>query len=128
MPRKPTKMTLDKEGLARIKGLCEDVTDTVIDAVYRDARRFCPVDTGALKKSITHFRIGTSGYVHVAAPYWRWVEYRTRKHRITSTGPWPLRNPDTGAVFGHTVMHPGTKRQPFMRPAIARTRVVTTKK
>jgi hypothetical protein len=45
------------------------------------------------------------------------IENGTPAHSIDSTGPWPLRNPDTGAVFGPHVDHPGTRPQPFIRPA-----------
>jgi HK97 gp10 family phage protein len=118
------RMRLDKSGQARITGLCEQVTDAVIDAVYKDARRYCPQKTGHLRRSISKFRAGKSGYVVVSADYWRYVEYRTKKHTIRSAGPWPLRNPQTGQVFGPVVKHPGTKPQPFMRPAIQRTRAL----
>jgi hypothetical protein len=47
------------------------------------------------------------------------VERGTPPHSIDSTGPWPLRNPDTGAVFGPHVDHPGTAPQPFIAPAAA---------
>jgi hypothetical protein len=45
------------------------------------------------------------------------LEQGTRPHSIDSLGPWPLRNPDTGQVFGPHVDHPGTSPQPFIKPA-----------
>lgn len=45
-------------------------------------------------------------------------EFGTKPHRIESKGPWPLRNPRTGQVFGRVVNHPGQPARPYMRPAI----------
>lgn len=45
------------------------------------------------------------------------LERGTPAHPIDSRGPWPMRNPDTGQVFGPHVDHPGTRPQPFIRPA-----------
>ncbi len=45
------------------------------------------------------------------------VEFGTTPHIITSKGPWPLRNKETGQVFGRIVFHPGTRAQPFLRPS-----------
>jgi hypothetical protein len=45
------------------------------------------------------------------------IENGTPPHSIDSLGDWPLRNPDTGQVFGPHVDHPGTRPQPFIRPA-----------
>jgi len=52
------------------------------------------------------------------APYGLFVEIGTKEHDIESKGPWPLRNRQTGAVFGHKVKHPGTAPQPYLRPAL----------
>ena len=52
------------------------------------------------------------------APYGLFVEVGTKAHPIDSHGPWPLRNRQTGQVFGQHVNHPGTKPQPYLRPAL----------
>lgn len=52
------------------------------------------------------------------APYGLFMEVGTKPHRITSHGRWPLRNRMTGQVFGRSVWHPGTKPQPYLRPAL----------
>lgn len=52
------------------------------------------------------------------APYGLFVEVGTAAHTITSHGPYPLRNRQTGQVFGRTVHHPGTNPQPYLRPAL----------
>lgn len=46
------------------------------------------------------------------------LEFGTDAHTITSHGDYPLRNRQTGQVFGKTVQHPGTSPQPHMRPAL----------
>lgn len=51
-------------------------------------------------------------------PLGLWAEVGTRPHIIRSTGPWPLRNRETGQVFGPVVHHPGTKATPHLRPAL----------
>lgn len=116
-----TKMRLDKDGLARIRHTISGVGEGVATAVYRDARRHCPRDTGELKASIKLFNAGRTWYVSVGTDHWRHVEYGTRPHVIRSHGSWPLRSAD-GEVFGPVVHHPGTAASPFMRPAIYRTR------
>ena len=118
------RMRLDENGLARIRSLIDGVGEGVATAVYRDARRLCPRDTGALKRSIKLFNAGRTWYVSVGTDYWADVEYGTRPHIIRSHGAYPLRNRATGQVFGPVVHHPGTPAQPFMRPAIYRTRSV----
>ncbi|MFB4306986.1 hypothetical protein [Actinomadura sp. GTD37] len=46
------------------------------------------------------------------------LEFGTRAHIITSHGDYPLRNRQTGQVFGRSVRHPGTEAQPHLRPAL----------
>jgi hypothetical protein len=94
----------------------------------QDATLACPVDTGDLKSTITGEADQTTmdcrlssggptdggGWVDYAAA----VEDGSRPHKITSHGPWPLRNRETGEVFGQSVDHPGTKAQPYLRPGV----------
>jgi len=53
------------------------------------------------------------------AKYGIYVQNGTPAHVINSTGPWPLRNRATGAVFGRTVHHPGTKPNPFITESLS---------
>jgi hypothetical protein len=48
------------------------------------------------------------------------IEFGTKPHIITSKGPWPLRNKETGQVFGRIVFHPGSRARPFLRPSADR--------
>lgn len=116
-------MVWRKEGLAKIKNLSDEVGDAITAAVQADAKRLCPVKTGETRRSIHRFKAGGTWYVVVGGS-WEYIEYPTRPHIIRSHGPWPLRNRETGQVFGPVVHHPGTRAQPFMRPAIYRTRTV----
>lgn len=118
------KMRWSTQGLAKLKNLTDEVGDKLTQEVQRDAKRLCPVKTGELRASIHRFKAGDTWYVVCGTDHWRFVEYNTRPHIIRSHGPWPLRNPETGQVFGPIVHHPGTTAQPFMRPAIYRNRVV----
>lgn len=45
------------------------------------------------------------------------VELGSRPHIIRSHGDYPLRD-QHGTVFGRQVQHPGTRAQPYLRPAI----------
>jgi hypothetical protein len=86
--------------------------------VKQDVERFAPVDTGYMK---THVRIeADAAIVHVLgagippnreAPVY--VEYGTRPHDIPNAFGW-----------GFTAHHPGTRPQPFMRPAAYRRRAI----
>jgi len=103
----------------------ERVTLHVVREVAADARRLVPVDTGELRGSIREaWSGGTVGRVYVGTDHWAPTEYGSRAHRIESHGPWPLRNKETGQVFGRVVNHPGTPEQPFMRPALYRRRPI----
>lgn len=52
------------------------------------------------------------------APIGLFIEVGTRPHVIESHGDYPLRNRETGQVFGRKVNHPGTEAQPHLRPAL----------
>jgi hypothetical protein len=106
----------------------------VTEAVARDARAECPVDSGDLVSTIrTRYPGGLRGIVVVGgnAPgrlahnvdYWAAVEYGSRPHTIRSHGTWSLRS-DDGEYFGRVVHHPGTRAQPFMRTALYRRRLL----
>lgn len=110
----PTRINLDPAGMVHVRFLARDKAENVADAIARDARRRCPIDTGELEGTI--HAVGTR--VYVGTDYWQSVEYGSRPHIIRSHGNYPLRNRETGEVFGRVVRHPGTPAQPFMRPAL----------
>lgn len=108
-----------------IDRLAEQVMDEVIKAgheVRNDAIRKTPVDTGALRAGwkIRVTKIGKGGTVTVSneTPYARSVEYGTKPHTIRAKAKSVLANRKTGAVFGKTVNHPGTRAVPMLAPAL----------
>ena len=70
------------------------------------------VDTGRLQNSITGQSSGLIGTVGTNVHYASHVEYGTRPHAINSA----VHIPRVG--FRYIGMHPGTRAQPFMRPAL----------
>lgn len=74
--------------------------------------------SGNLRSSVRMFR-GAQGaerfiIVGPTADYAKYVNNDTVPHLIESHGPWPLRNRETGQVFGRVVHHPGTHGQHFV--------------
>lgn len=99
----------------------------ILDAVHKDVLRLVPVDTRALRLSVRKIPavVRPVGRIRVGGPgleYWADQEYGTDPHIIVSHGPWPLRNKETGEVFGRVVAHPGNEAQPYLRPALYRRR------
>lgn len=106
---------LARESHARRKAAIDHAADT--------ARRLCPIDTGALVGTIEGVADDTSMGMHLKAgsesvDYALIVELGGRPHEIRSHGPYPLRNRETGQVFGPVVHHPGTPAQPYLRPGV----------
>ena len=88
--------------------------------VENSARSNCPVDSGALRGSITH-KVGKSGgevYTNVSyAPY---VEYGTGLFSVKGNGrqtPWRYKD-----AQGKWYITTGQKPRPFMHPALAMNR------
>lgn len=106
-----------------LDGPGRDLLDRIGTAVLADMERGCPRDTGRLLASLDKEqvetadgpveRIGSHGVDYAAS-----VETGSRPHMIRSHGNYPLRNKETGQVFGPVVRHPGADAQPFMRPAL----------
>lgn len=99
------------------------------------ARQRAPVgkkpNAGRLRNSIRVVardaggRFASPGSVNVASaavvvnvPHAIFVVQGTAPHIIRSTGPWPLRNAQTGQVFGPVVRHPGTRPNNFLAVAL----------
>lgn len=74
--------------------------------------------SGNLRSSVRSYR-GAQGSERIiivgpSADYAKYVNNDTYPHLIESHGPWPLRNRETGQVFGRVVHHPGTHGQHFV--------------
>lgn len=106
----------------KLRAETQDDLIRIVEDVADDARRGCPVDTGELLESIGTAYLPSVGFVYVGTDHWAPTEYGADPHPIDSHGPWPLRNRETGQVFGQHVNHPGNPAQPFMRSALYRIR------
>lgn len=105
--------------------------------IEADARRYAPVgpsfggdpahprtpphEGGELKGSISHHLNGHTLVIRADAPYAAYVELGTRPHPITAHGEWSLWSPEEG-YLGHSVHHPGTHPEPYLRAALYRER------
>jgi HK97 gp10 family phage protein len=114
-----------ERGLRRFfGGMSDDVKRAVertrID-VQNEARRRAPVDTGRLRSSIVSRAEGsgrTVGYVvGTNVNYAAAVEYGTAPHVIKPKYKQALYWPGAAHPVAQ-VNHPGTRAQPFLRPAI----------
>lgn len=90
--------------------------------IARDARRYCPERTGALAESIEHHLEGDDLIVSATGgadgrTYAAYVELGTRPHEIRPTEKKALYWPGAAHPVGK-VNHPGTRPQPFLRPAL----------
>jgi hypothetical protein len=115
---------------------------TIADRLVNEMKARCPVSprgrsssaqgrwparkSGQLRNSIRKVKGASMDQVWLVGPtdtledgtfLGELIEKGTPPHDINSRGPWPLRNPDTGQVFGPHVRHPGTSAQPFIAPA-----------
>jgi hypothetical protein len=79
---------------------------------------YAPKRTGDLARSIEFHLAVHSLIVAAHAPYAAYVELGTRPHAINAKGPWSLHNAETGQYFGRHVNHPGTRPEPYLRPAL----------
>ena len=80
--------------------------------IEAQAKLLAPVDMGGLRNSISGQSSGLIGTVGTNVHYAAHVEYGTRPHAINSA----VHIPRVG--FRYIGMHPGTRAQPFMRPAL----------
>lgn len=116
-------VVMDDRGWAEVEAECDRIAMVVTKAVAADARRACPVDTGALLATIREAHHAPMvGRVYVGTDYWASVEYGSRPHDIRAHNPngalhffWEREGRE---VFFRSVHHPGTPAQPFMRVAI----------
>jgi hypothetical protein len=72
--------------------------------------------SGRMRSSIRRVTEPATGDILIGPtdPAAKYVIYGTEAHEIRSSGPWPLRNRATGAVFGRVVQHPGTTANNFV--------------
>lgn len=104
---------------ARLHEAIRPTMERVAAEIEADIRRNAPVDTGELVRSIR--RRGTT--ITIEADHWHFVEYGTRPHIIRPRVKRALWWPDADHPV-KSVYHPGTKAQPFIRPAATRQRTL----
>lgn len=113
---------LDKN-LRQFEKEVERIVKTSTFSAEGYAKQLAQVKTGRLRSSIqSRFEDGgLTGIVEARAAHAAYVEYDTRPHIIRPKTAKMLRfkNRRGEWVFAKQVMHPGTKAQPFMRPALA---------
>ena len=97
-----------------------ELTATALD-IDRNAKKFCPVKFGVLKGSIKHRKLTQDGLNHAIftnVKYAVAVEKGTSAHKIVPKNAPRLAFMVGGKlVFAKEVMHPGTRAQPYLRPA-----------
>lgn len=102
---------------ARLREAIRPTMENVAREIEADIRRNAPVDSGDLVRSIK--RRGTT--ITIGTDYWHFVEYGTRAHiirpRVKKALWWPDAQHPVKKVY-----HPGTRAQPFIRPAATRQR------
>ena len=105
----------------------------VSDFAVKEMKRRCPVSpagplhrSGELRASIKAVPqpdgsvvIGPTKKTDDGQDLGTLIVQGTPAHIIRSKGPWPLRNRETGQVFGPVVHHPGTRPNDFIRPTAA---------
>jgi HK97 gp10 family phage protein len=117
-----------ERGLRRYFGGMSDDVKRAVDRtridVQNEARRRAPVDTGRLRSSIVSRAEGSGrsvGYViGTNVSYAAAVEYGTSPHVIKPVNKKALYWPGAAHPVAQ-VNHPGTRAQPFLRPAIEMT-------
>jgi hypothetical protein len=97
--------------------------------IAADMRAICPRSppgefhhSGALAESIRARPTADGWRIGPERAYGKYVNDGTVPHIIRSHGPWPLRNRETGQVFGPVVHHPGNRGRHFIEEAALRHR------
>lgn len=138
----PVDMTIKPRSSGYIAGVLRPMVERHFDPrmrqAFENARATAPVDKqgggGRLRDAHRLYARGGSGRfvsqtrpgkelvcqyeIAVEVPYAAFVIRGTRPHLIRSTGPWPLRNAKTGAVFGPVVNHPGNAPNNYLERAM----------
>ena len=84
--------------------------------VENQAKENCPVDTGELRMSITHYVEGDTGVIGTNKQYAPYVEYGTGLFAVEGNGrqtPWSYQD-----AKGEWHTTKGQKPQPFLEPAL----------
>lgn len=104
--------------------LLKDTTENIVRDAKRNIERNGNINTGRLKNSITYKIISkgsassTTATIRVGASHGIFIEEGTRPHVIRAKYANALRFEVGGEViYAKEVRHPGTKANPFLKPA-----------
>lgn len=103
---------------ARFQTIDRNLELQIAGDIEADMVASVPVDTGELRDSIKR----TGNIIRVTAEHWSAVEYGTRPHVIMPKNKKALWWPEAAHPVP-SVNHPGTKPQPYIRPASRKLRV-----
>jgi hypothetical protein len=93
--------------------------DPTCETIFTLAKAGAPVRSGELVSEMYNERVNDrTRRIGSHSNHTLVNELGSRPHLIESHGDYPLRNRETGQVFGRVVHHPGTLAQPFLRPAL----------
>lgn len=103
----------------RLREAIRPTMELVAEDIAQDIRRNAPVDSGEMVRSVR--RVGTD--ILIGTDHWHFVEYGTQPHiirpRVKRALWWPGADHPVKKVY-----HPGTRAQPFIRPAATRQRTL----
>lgn len=132
-----SEMTVDTRDLVRLAARSAAAAHAVHDElavamtrstimVEGDARILAPVDTGLLRRSITHevqrTGEGVVGKVGTNVPYGRYVEEGTRPHfpPVAAVAGWAGRHGIEPYLVARAIARHGTRARPYLKPALAK--------
>lgn len=111
-----------RAALDRLSGAARAATERAANDMVNHAKSLAPVDTGRLRSSIVAVpsggRLRFSVMIGTNVTYATDVEYGTAPHVIVPKDKKALYWPGARHPVAK-VNHPGTRAQPFMRPAVA---------
>lgn len=118
------EITMTKSQFEDFKNnLANGIANDFVNALVRRV----PVDTGLLRNSIAYRKIKNGVEIYMAE-YGKYVEFGTPPHIIRPKNAKALRwevqtlgprgGKNKNEVFAKQVNHPGTRPQPFIRPAL----------
>jgi HK97 gp10 family phage protein len=104
---------------AQIRTAVMSDMDKAAEQVKEQMRQLVPVDTGTLRDSIAVVKDGSTYHIGpVGVEYAKYVEYGTKPHVIMAKAGGVLAFQVGGSTrYAKSVKHPGTKAQPYIRPA-----------
>jgi hypothetical protein len=89
-----------------------------ITAIEVVAKSVTPVMTGKLRSSWTREISSLSGSLYNTMPYAVYVHEGTKPHMISAKNRQILADKKKQIFFGKQVMHPGSRKQPFLQQGI----------